>query len=65
MATSDFNADFGGAAPFLLLGLFEESGEGENACAEAASRMTAVTVETFTIMYTRDSLVYVLGFASA
>ena len=64
VATSDFNADFGGAAP--LLGLFEESGEGENACAEAASRMAAVTVVTFTIMY-KEILgsVYVLGFASA
>ena len=60
MATSDFNADFGGAAP--LLGLFEESGEGENACAEAASRMAAVTVVTFTIMYRRgrfSSSIYV------
>ena len=60
VATSDFNADFGGAAP--LLGLFEESGEGENACAEAASRMAAVTVVTFTIMYRRgrfSSSIYV------
>ena len=58
VATSDFNADFGGAAPFLpeVDRWFEESGEGENACAEATNRITAVAADTFTIMYKRFSI---------